>query len=152
MSAILAAIMANLVPVVATGIAGFVGLGIHWLTKKIATKIGAEQFASELDSAATQAVLAIEQSIVDPLVKSGDWGKADSYAKALSAGLDTFKALMPGAADKLSKAGIADANAYMSTLLEAKIKQIQLTQAAGARVMAASIAVPIPDLTDAKTK
>jgi hypothetical protein len=142
MSAIVAILLSNLVPVVATGIAGVVGLGIHWLTSKLAKKLDAEQFASALDDCAMKAVLSVEQSIVDPMIKSGEWGKPESYSKALTAGVDSLKALMPDLVDKLTKAGIADANAYVATIIESKIKQVQLSQQAIRNI--ASISVPAP--------
>ena len=148
MSIILAAIAANMAPVIGSAVAALVGLGIHLVLKRVAAKIDDQTLTSVLDKMgvfAGQAVNSIEQTMVDKMIKEGTWGSAGSYKQALDAGVAAMKTLAAAQLPQLAASGVTDINAFLTHMIESKIKDIQLAK----ETPAASIIVPMPAVAPA---
>lgn len=123
----LTSLFAGLVaPTLASAAAALATLAIHQLVQLIKAKTHNEKAGGvldRLDSFAGKAVAATEQTVVDTLKASGNWGDAGSWKTASDAALASLKQLAAAELPTLAAQGVTDIDGYLRTLLEAKLKQ-----------------------------
>jgi hypothetical protein len=130
---IVTAILPWLLPTLGTVLSGYAVTGIHLAVAWFKSKVAKDKFNNLLDvvdQLASIAVTSVSQTIVETAKKDGSWSNPALRAQALSEALTQLKAAAAGLLPALAKAGVTDINAFLTALIEAKVKTVKALDSA----------------------
>ena len=136
MNQFLAELSIALVPVIATGLAGLITVGIAYLSGMVKQKFGeaaqdkADMYLGLMQDAAMGAVVAVQQTTVDALKKANKWD-AESAKEVKEKAVSIALASLGKLQDEIAKQLLIDVPAHMGLLVELALKGLKESQKAG---------------------